>query len=69
KQGWGHTSCLTAVDLAVQAGAKLLAIFHHDPTHADSFVDEIIESCRNRIKSFDSDLIVFAAREGMELEV
>jgi len=69
KQGWGHTSCLTAVDLAVQAGAKHLAIFHHDPAHADSFVDEIIENCRRRIKSFDSELIVFAAREGMELEV
>src|SRR5213083_2852934 len=58
KQGWGHTSCLTAVDLAVQAGAKLLAIFHHDPTHSDSFVDEIIESCRNRVNLFNSDLVV-----------
>jgi phosphoribosyl 1,2-cyclic phosphodiesterase len=69
KRGWGHTSCLTAVDLAVQAGAKHLAIFHHDPTHADSFVDEVIESCRHRVNSFGSELIVFAAREGMELEV
>jgi len=69
KQGWGHTSCLTAVDLAVQAGAKHLAIFHHDPTHSDSFVDEVIESCRHRVNSFGSELIVFAAREGMELEV
>ena len=69
KRGWGHTSCLTAVDLAVQAGAKQLAIFHHDPTHADSFVDQIIESCRHRANRFNSELIVFAAREGMELEV
>jgi len=69
KRGWGHTSCLTAVDLAVQAGAKQLAIFHHDPTHSDSFVDDIIESCRHRVNLFNSDLVVFAAREGMELEV
>ena len=69
KKGWGHTSCLTAVDLAIQAGAKQLAIFHHDPSHADSFVDEIIESCRNRVHRLGAKLIVFAAREGVELEV
>ncbi len=68
KKGWGHTSCLTVVDLAVQAAVKQLAIFHHDPSHADSFVDEIIESCRSRVKKLGSDLIVFAAREGIELE-
>jgi phosphoribosyl 1,2-cyclic phosphodiesterase len=69
KQGWGHTSCLTAVDLAIQAGAKQLAIFHHDPTHSDSIVDEIIDDCRQRVDRFNSELVVFAAREGMELEV
>jgi phosphoribosyl 1,2-cyclic phosphodiesterase len=69
KRGWGHTSCLTAVDLAVQAGARQLAIFHHDPTHADNIVDEIIECCRRRVNRFSSELIVFAAREGMELEI
>src|SRR5205814_2433676 len=67
KKGWGHTSCLTAVDLAVQADVKQLAIFHHDPTHADSFVDEIIESCRSRVSRLHSELIVFDAREGTEL--
>jgi len=69
KKGWGHTSCLTAVDWAVQAGVKQLAVFHHDPAHADSFVDEIIESCRNRVKNLGAKLIVFAAREGVELGI
>ena len=69
KRGWGHTSCLTAVDLAIQAGARQLAIFHHDPAHADHVVDDIIESCRHRVNSLKSELIVFAAREGMELEI
>jgi len=31
QKGWGHTSCLTAVDWAVQSGVKQLAVFHHDP--------------------------------------
>jgi phosphoribosyl 1,2-cyclic phosphodiesterase len=69
KRGWGHTSCLTAVDLAVQTGVRQLAIFHHDPAHSDHVVDEIIESCRHRVNRLQSELIVFAAREGMELEI
>jgi phosphoribosyl 1,2-cyclic phosphodiesterase len=69
KKGWGHTSCVTAVDLAIQAGARQLAIFHHDPAHSDSFVDEIVETCRRRIDRFASELTVFAAREGMELAI
>jgi phosphoribosyl 1,2-cyclic phosphodiesterase len=67
--GWGHTSCLTAVDWAVQAGVKQLAVFHHDPAHADSFVDEIIESCRCRVSDLGAKLVVFAAREGVELQI
>jgi phosphoribosyl 1,2-cyclic phosphodiesterase len=67
RRGWGHTSCLTAVDLALQAEVRQIAIFHHDPAHADSFVDEIIENCRSRVNSFGGKLIVFAAREGIEL--
>jgi len=69
KKGWGHTSCLTAVDLAIQAGVRQLAIFHHDPSHADSIVDEIIESCRSRVNRLGAKTIVFAAREGVELAV
>jgi phosphoribosyl 1,2-cyclic phosphodiesterase len=68
KKGWGHTSCLTAVDLALAANVRQLAIFHHDPSHADRFVDDLIESCRSRVSRLGGNLIVFAAREGMELE-
>src|SRR5437867_6045465 len=69
KKGWGHTSCLTAVDLAIQAGVKQLAIFPHAPAHADSFVDEIVESCRNRVSALGAKLVVFAAHEGSELKM
>lgn len=68
RKGWGHTSCLTTVDLALAANVRQLAIFHHDPGHADRFVDDLIESCRSRVSRLGGNLIVFAAREGMELE-
>lgn len=67
--GWGHSSCLTAVDLAVQAKVKALAIFHHDPERSDADVDRMIEDCHARVVRLRSDLFVFGAREGVELKL
>ncbi|HET7842036.1 MAG TPA: MBL fold metallo-hydrolase [Terriglobia bacterium] len=69
KAGWGHPSCLTAVDLAVQAKVKNLAIFHHDPERSDADVDRMIDLCRKRAADLKSDLVVFGAREGVELKI
>jgi phosphoribosyl 1,2-cyclic phosphodiesterase len=69
KIGWGHARASTAVDLAVQAGVKQLAIFHHDPMHIDELVDDTIERCRNRAAGLGSSLVVFGAREGLELKL
>lgn len=70
KVGWGHARAITAVDAAVQAGVKQLAIYHHDPMHADEDVDAKIEICRRRARRLGADdLVVFGAREGMELRL
>jgi phosphoribosyl 1,2-cyclic phosphodiesterase len=66
--GWGHASCLTTIDFAILAKAKQLALFHHDPNHSDADVDQLVETCRQRVKRLGSDLIVFAAREGLEFK-
>jgi phosphoribosyl 1,2-cyclic phosphodiesterase len=39
--GWGHSTWQEGVRLVTQAGAKRLAIFHHDPSHDDAFMDRI----------------------------
>ena len=39
--GWGHSTWQQGVRLANAAGARTLAIFHHDPTHHDAALDEI----------------------------
>lgn len=36
KIGWGHSTWQEGVRLCRQAGARQLAIFHHDPDHVDS---------------------------------
>jgi phosphoribosyl 1,2-cyclic phosphodiesterase len=69
KVGWGHARATTVVDLAVQSGVKQLAIFHHDPMHSDDFIDDVVTTCRNRAAAAGSNLVVFAAREGLELKL
>lgn len=69
KVGWGHPRATTVVDLAVQAGVKQVALFHHDPMHSDEMVDEKVEQCAARAKRLGSKLKVFPAREGVELEI
>jgi phosphoribosyl 1,2-cyclic phosphodiesterase len=41
KVGWGHSSWQEGVRLCQAAHAKRLAIFHHDPSHDDAFMDRI----------------------------
>lgn len=69
KVGWGHARATTVVDLAVQAGVKQVAIYHHDPMHSDDFVDGVIAECRDRASSQGANVVVFGAREGVELKI
>lgn len=41
KVGWGHSTWTEGVKLAAAAGAKVLALFHHDPSHDDDFLDAV----------------------------
>ena len=39
KEDWGHSSNLVAVDLCRAAGAKRLALFHHEPSYSDADIE------------------------------
>ncbi len=39
--GWGHSTWQEAIRLCRAANVKRLAIFHHDPDHDDSFMEQI----------------------------
>ncbi len=65
KAGWGHTPVEQAVDYALAAGARRLALFHHDPVRDDAAVDRLQALARKRAER--SDLDVFAAAEGMSV--
>jgi phosphoribosyl 1,2-cyclic phosphodiesterase len=68
KKGWGHSSCLSVVDFAIRAEVKNLALFHHDPESTDHELDSKVELCQRRATKRGVDLVVFAAREGVELK-
>ena len=38
---WGHSTWQEGVRLCDRAGAKRLVIFHHDPGHDDTFMDQV----------------------------
>ncbi|MDA8265634.1 MAG: MBL fold metallo-hydrolase [Actinomycetota bacterium] len=41
KAHWGHSTVSYALEVARQAEVARLALFHHDPTHADDLLDEL----------------------------
>ncbi len=69
KVTFGHPRATTLVDLALQAGVRQLAVTHHDPMQSDDMVSSKIDACRARVKQLGGDLVVFAAREGFELQI
>jgi len=56
--GWGHSTWQEGVRLCREAGARRLAIFHHDPDHDDAAMAAIESEAR---AAWDG---AFAAREG-----
>jgi len=69
RMGWGHTPAEWAVDYAMAARAKRLALFHHDPLRDDDALDRVVEICRERARRAGSTIEVFAAAEGREVQL
>lgn len=61
---WGHSSPSYAVEIAQEAGAACLALFHHHPLRTDDQIDEILKTTQN-----NANISVIAATEGMELDI
>ncbi len=63
-RGWGHSTYVDAVELAILAGVPRLILFHHDPARNDREIQEIEARARKLAKTRKSTLKVAAAREG-----
>lgn len=72
KQDRGHSSNLVAVDLCHAAGAKRLALFHHEPSYSDDDIQRMFyETLRYEglVRAGRPKLEVVCAYDGLEVEV
>lgn len=67
--GWGHSCVDDAVDLALRAKAKKLFLFHHDPSHCDAKIDQMVQHARSLVDKSGKELDVAAAKEGFKVEI
>ncbi|MFH1138486.1 MAG: MBL fold metallo-hydrolase [Pseudomonadota bacterium] len=71
KEGWGHSTSLVGVDMAVKTGVKRLVLFHHEPTYSDETLEEITlktEQYHSLVRE-QGPLEVILAVEGEELVI
>lgn len=66
KRHFGHCTVGYAVQVAKEAGAATLAMFHHDPSHGDDEIDQLEREAQDSSAAIDGAAVV-AAAEGMVL--
>ena len=69
RETWGHCTVAYAVEVARQAGARQLVLFHHDPSRDDEMIDALVAGARaemtgGRVGRVDC---LMAAHEGLTL--
>jgi phosphoribosyl 1,2-cyclic phosphodiesterase/CheY-like chemotaxis protein len=69
KIGWGHSPAEYAVRIAHHAGVTKIGLTHHDPLRDDKSLDQLVENLRAALRSRGSTMEVFAAAEGLSLEI
>lgn len=67
RRGWGHSVWKDALDSAHEAGVKALAIVHHEPSHDDAAMDQIMAACRRYMKEHGMKFTCFAATDNQEI--
>lgn len=65
RKGWGHGTFDSSIQLAMDAGAKILYCTHHEPTRSDDELDRVFAEALNRHRPGQLD--VRLAREGAEI--
>jgi len=63
KVGWGHSSMDDAIRFATLAKVKRLLLTHHDPSHSDDRLNELLSDLKSKYNSIEYEL----AAEGMEI--
>jgi phosphoribosyl 1,2-cyclic phosphodiesterase len=67
--GWGHGCVDDCVAIALKAGVKQLYLFHHDPDHDDTKLEQMVTLARDIVTRQKGTLHVEIAREGAVVEL
>jgi len=67
KKGWGHGTFDSCIQLAKDAGAKVLFCTHHEPTRSDDDLEKVFAEALTRQADIIDGLDVRLAREGDEI--
>lgn len=68
KADWGHCTPEYALEVARQAAAKSLVLFHHDPAHDDGSLDEMGDRIGAAAAEVGVDQVI-CATEGLKLSL
>jgi phosphoribosyl 1,2-cyclic phosphodiesterase/DNA-binding response OmpR family regulator len=69
KAGWGHSTVESVVATARAAGARRLALYHHDPLRDDAAIERLAIVARGQTAAAGAGLDVFAAAEGLVVDI
>jgi phosphoribosyl 1,2-cyclic phosphodiesterase len=69
RRGQGHSSFVSALNIAMTAGVKRLGLFHHDPERTDDQLDKLDKLAKDYVERNESKMSVFVVREGMEIDI
>jgi phosphoribosyl 1,2-cyclic phosphodiesterase len=67
KIGWGHSSMKDAIDFAKLSQVKKLILFHHDPLHSDTTLENMFEQCTAN-KEFEFELALAREKDTFTLD-
>jgi len=67
RSNWGHCTVEYACEVAAQAGARTLALFHYDPLHTDVRMDELLAEAQSFGEARGLHDVI-AAREGESIK-
>jgi phosphoribosyl 1,2-cyclic phosphodiesterase len=71
KEDWGHSSNILGVELALRAGARRLALFHHEPNNDDTALAGLLRETRRfeQLSRTGRELQVISAYDGLEVRL
>ncbi len=69
KKGWGHGTFDSCIELARDAGVKILYCTHHEPTRSDDELERVFADAVSRYSDVAAKIDIRLAHEGEEIEI